>query len=116
MTKRPSNNRTIGPRQLGIENTVHRSNGTEIPDNEDPWDAGYAAGLRASGSTHVPDDNVDPRIIVVRMLPEEYLEEAIAKSELLALRERVQTLARRMARLEGQSPAPATMVNDKPPF
>jgi hypothetical protein len=102
--KQPSNNRTNGPRQPGIETPVHRFNGIEVPDNEDPWCAGYAAGLRASGSTHISDDNVDPRVVVVRMLPDEYLDEAIAKSELLDLRERVLEFDCRMSRVERDYP------------
>ena len=103
MTKYRSNN-SDDPRQLGIETPVHRFNGIEVPDNEDPWCAGYAAGLRASGSTHIADDNVDPKVVVVRMLPDEFLEEAVAKSELLELRERVIELGRRFARLESDYP------------
>jgi hypothetical protein len=103
MTK-PPNNRTTIPGQLGVENTVHRFNGVEIPDNEDPWSAGYAAGLRASGSTFIDDDHVDPKVIVVRMLPEEYLENAIAKDQLLELSERVLELDRRVSRLERDYP------------
>ena len=52
--------------------------------------AGYAAGLRASGSTFVDDDHVDPKVVVVRMLPDEYLDEAIAKSQLIELKRRLQ--------------------------
>jgi hypothetical protein len=103
MTK-PSNNRTNDPRQLGIETPVHRFNGIEVPDNEDPWCAGYAAGLRASGSTFIDDDYVDPKVVVVRMLPDEYLEEAVAKDQLLELRERVLELDRRVARLVSDYP------------
>ena len=38
------------------------------------------------------------------MLPEEYLEEAIAKSQLIELRERVLELGRRMSRVERDYP------------
>ncbi|HZZ21693.1 MAG TPA: hypothetical protein VFE60_03535 [Roseiarcus sp.] len=82
------------------------------PDNADPWTAGYAAGLRASGSTFVDDDHVDPRVVIVRMLPGEYLDEAVARPQLIELKRRLASLDRRMARLEDQSTAPAPMVND----
>jgi hypothetical protein len=101
--KLPVDNDPRDARQEGVE-TVHRFNGIEVPDNEDPWCAGYAAGLRASGSTHISDDNVDPKVVVVRMLPEEYLEEAVAKDLLIELRERVLKLERRMSRLERDYP------------
>ena len=97
--KLPVDNDPRDARQEGGENRVHRFNGIEVPDNEDPWCAGYAAGLRASGSTHVDDDHVDPRVVVVGMLPDEYLEEAVAKDLLIELRERVLELGRRVARL-----------------
>jgi hypothetical protein len=103
MTKQQSTS-SNDPRQLGIETPVHRFNGIEVPDNEDPWCAGYAAGLRASGSTSVPDDNVDPKVVVVRMLPDEYLDEAIAKSQLIELREKVLELDRRVSRLVSDYP------------
>jgi hypothetical protein len=87
-------------RQPEIETPVHdTADPWADPDNEDPWCAGYAAGLRASGSTHVDDDHVDPKVVVVRMLPDEYLDEAIAKSELIELRERVLELGHRVTRL-----------------
>jgi hypothetical protein len=104
MTKHRSNN-SDDPRQPGmIEPDPDNADPWADPDNDDPWSAGYAAGLRASGSTHISDDNVDPRVVVVRMLPDEYLDEAIAKSELIELRERVIELGRRVARVERDYP------------
>ena len=99
MTK-PSNNNSETPRHLGmIEPGPDDADPWADPDNADPWAAGYAAGLRASGSTFISDDNVDPKVVVVRMLPDEYLEEAIARDQLLELKERVLELGHRVARL-----------------
>jgi hypothetical protein len=101
MTKRQSTS-SDNPRQPGIKTPVHAIR--PDPDNADPWAAGYAAGLRASGSTFIADDNIDPRVVVVRMLPDEYLEEAIAKSELIEFKERVVELGHRLARLVSDYP------------
>jgi hypothetical protein len=96
MTK-PIDNATRPARQAGIKTPVHDIR--PDPDNADPWSAGYAAGLRASGSTFIADDNIDPRVVVVRMLPDEYLDEAVAKAQLIELKERVVELGHRVARL-----------------
>ena len=73
------------------------------PDNPDPWAAGYAAGLRATGSSFVDDDHVDPRVVLVRLLPEEFEEEPIAKATLIELGRRVKALERRMTRIEDRA-------------
>jgi hypothetical protein len=108
-------------------------------DNRDPWAAGYAAGLRAHGNTLITDDEVDPRVVVVRMLPHEFMEEAIATGHLIelnrhlkelarkfdlvlahtastqALAVRLTTLERRMARIESNHQNQATTPKPLPP-
>ena len=104
MTK-PSNNNSETPRHLGmIEPSPDDADPWADPDNADPWAAGYAAGLRASGSTHIDDDHVDPKVVIVRMLPDEYLDDFVSRPQLLELRERVIELERRMSRLERDYP------------
>ena len=75
------------------------------PDNADPWAAGYAAGLRASGSTFISDDNVDPRVVVVRMLPEEFEEQPIARATLIELSRRIRAATARMDTLDDRRSA-----------
>jgi hypothetical protein len=103
--KLPVDNDPRHARQLGIETPVHDTDDPWAdPDNEDPWCAGYAAGLRASGSTHIFDDNVDPKVVVVRMLPDEFLDDVVSRPQLLELKQRVLELDRRMSRLERDYP------------
>jgi hypothetical protein len=99
------NHSTI-PGQPGmIETPSHDSDDPWFdPDNPDPWAAGYAAALRASGSTFISDDNVDPKVVVVRMLPDEYLDDFVSRPQLLELRERVIELGHRVARVERDYP------------
>ena len=75
------------------------------PDNADPWCAGYCAGLRASGSTFVSDDNVDPRVVLVRMLPDEYLDSAISRPQLIELKGRVAALTARVDAIDDRRAA-----------
>jgi hypothetical protein len=68
------------------------------PDNDDPWAAGYAAGLRRSGRTMTTDDEVDPSVVVVRMLPDEYREDVIATAVLSDLNRRLTEIVSRLDR------------------
>ena len=81
--------------------------------------AGYAAGLRASGSTFISDDEVDPAVVLVRMLPTEFVEEAVARAAISKITQRFETLVatldplfdrlaeleRRIERIEGRRPS-----------
>ena len=101
----PVDNNSDDRRQPGMIDPVHDTDDPWAdPDNADPWAAGYAAGLRASGSTFISDDNVDPKVVVVRMLPDEFLDDVASRPQLLELKERVLELDHRMSRLERDYP------------
>ena len=66
------------------------------PDNPDPWAAGYAAGLRATGSTFVSDQDAAPVVAVVRLLPDEYVELVVAREAIARMTERFETLVSKL--------------------
>jgi hypothetical protein len=75
------------------------------PDNENQWSSGYTAGLRASGNTFIPDDAVDPAVVVVRMLPSEYVESAVAAAHLTCMNRQLGDISRELKTLAMQRDA-----------
>jgi hypothetical protein len=82
-------------------------------DNEDKWSSGYAAGLRASGNTFIPDDALDPAVVVVKMLPSEFVESAVAAAHLTCMNRQLVDISRELKRLAMQRDAQIAALSKK---
>jgi hypothetical protein len=83
------------------------------PDNDNQWSSGYAAGLRASGSTFIHDDDVDPSVVVVRLLPSEYIESAVALAHLTCMNRQLTNISRELKTLATQRDAQIAALGEK---